>query len=69
VIPVSDRITMRPVWRRRQQRVYLNSRLAEPSEEEVEDAFRVLADPESKVFAPALWGEAMRILTERVSSD
>jgi hypothetical protein len=63
-IPVSDSITMRPVWARRQRRHYMLGKLDPPSELEMQDAIRVLADPELQVSAPALHLEAFRILEE-----
>jgi hypothetical protein len=63
-IPPSNSITVRPVWRRRQRRAYLQSELAPPSEAEIQDAIRVLGDGESQVFAPALYLEAFRIFDE-----
>lgn len=63
-IPISEQITMRPVWRRRQRRHYLQSELAPPSEAEMIDAIRVLEDPENQLYAPALYLEAERIYEE-----
>ena len=63
-IPVSTSIRIRPVWARRQRRVYLQSDLAPPSEREIQDAIRVLGDEENQIFAPALYLEAFRILDE-----
>lgn len=64
-VPVTDSMKMRPVWKRRQRRVYhgIND-LEPPSEEEMQDAIRVLADPDNQVFAPALYLEAERIFEE-----
>jgi len=56
---------MRPVWRRRQQRIYGNvNDLPPPSEEEKGDAILVLADPKMEKQAPALWYEAFRVFEE-----
>lgn len=63
-VPISDRITMRPVWRRRQRRHYMLSALLAPTDEEIQDAILVLADPENETFAPALWIEAFNIFEE-----
>lgn len=63
-IPISEQITMRPVWRRRQRRHYLQSELAPPSESEMIDAIRVLEDPDNQLYAPALYLEAERIYEE-----
>lgn len=64
VLPISTSIKMRPVWARRQRRVYLNNALGRPTEDEKRDAVLVLAEVENFVFAPALHLEAFRILDE-----
>lgn len=64
---ISTRIVMRPVWRRRQLRLYTDTpfgTLAKPTDAEKEDAIRVLEDPTSETIAPALWLEAFRIFEE-----
>ncbi len=63
-IPISDSITMRPVWRRRQLRNYMNMKLSPPNELEIQDAIRVLEDPDNAKYAPALNDEAFRIFDE-----
>lgn len=63
-LPVSDRITMRPVWRRRQRRHYMQSELSPPTEKEISDADLVLSDSENETSAPALWLEATMIKEE-----
>lgn len=63
-LPVSDKIVMRPVWRRRQRRHYHLVRLARPTDAEMHDAVLVLADPDNQTFAPALYLEAFRIMDE-----
>ena len=63
-IPVSTSISMRPVWKRRQRRIYMQPKPEPPSELEIQDAIKVLEDEESEVFAPALHLEAFRILDE-----
>lgn len=63
-VPITDKINMRPVWRRRQRRHYLLNLMDVPTEEEIQDAIRVLADPENEIFAPALWFEAFTIFEE-----
>jgi hypothetical protein len=56
---------MRPVWARRQRRAYLNLGVpGPPSEEEKQDAIRVLEDPRNQIYAPSLYREAERILGE-----
>lgn len=64
VLAVSDKITMRPVWDRRQRRHYLQAPLDTPTEAEIQDAIRVLEDPDNEIFAPALHLEAFTILDE-----
>lgn len=64
MIPVSDKIRMRPVWRRRQVRHYLHKLPPAPTDAEMHDAVLVLADPENQALAPALHLEAFRILDE-----
>lgn len=64
MIPVSDKIRMRPVWRRRQVRHYLHKLPLAPTDAEMHDAVLVLADPENQTLAPALHLEAFRILDE-----
>lgn len=64
-IPVSDSITMRPVWRRRQLRALANiSPMRAPTDAEVMDAIRVLEDVDNERFVPELHLEAFRILDE-----
>jgi hypothetical protein len=63
-VPVSKSITMRPTWRRRQLRKYMQSKIGPPTELEIEDAIRVLRDPENRRLAPALFNEAVLILEE-----
>lgn len=63
-LPVSDSIRMRPVWRRRQLRVYMQNPLPPPSDDEKHDAIQVLADSDNQRLAPALYQEAERILHE-----
>ena len=64
-IPVSDSITMRPTWRRRQMRAYLPLlQLTHPTAREIQDAIRVLEDPDNERLAPALNLEAFRIFEE-----
>lgn len=62
--PVSESITMRPVWHRRQVREYLQKIPLAPTDAEMHDAVLVLADPENQILAPALHLEAFRILDE-----
>lgn len=68
-LPISDSITMRPVWRRRQLRHYFNMKPKPPTEREIQDAIRVLADPENQLYAPALHLEAFMILDEAGRKD
>lgn len=63
-LPVSDKIRMRPTWRRRQIRHYLHKIPGPPTDAEMHDAVLVLADPENQLLAPALYLEAFRILDE-----
>lgn len=63
-IPISDSITMRPTWRRRQLRVYFEAELKPPTERDIRDAIRVLEDPDNQKYAPALYVEAERIFEE-----
>lgn len=63
-LPVSERITVRPVWDRRQRRHHLQAPLDAPSEAEIHDAIKVLEDPENEIFAPALHLEAFTIFDE-----
>lgn len=63
-LSISKSITMRPVWRRRQRRLYLQTELEPPTEIEQVDAIKVLEDPENETFAPALWFEAFAIVEE-----
>lgn len=66
-IPISDSITMRPVWRRHLMRSMAElsrSGLKPPTESEIRDAIRVLEDPENEKYAPALNAEAFRIFEE-----
>jgi hypothetical protein len=63
-LPVSTSISMRPVWARRQRRVYMQDVLCQPNEREKQDAIRVLEDPSNQFYAPALYAEAELILLE-----
>lgn len=63
-LPVSKKITMRPVWARRQRRHYLQSPLERPTESEIQDAIRVIRDPDNMRLAPALFREAALIIKE-----
>lgn len=63
-VPISKRIVMRPVWKRRQRRVYGQNRLPPPTEEEKADAIKVLADEKLCEEAPALYFEAFLIFDE-----
>lgn len=66
-LPVSTKIQMRPVWRRRQKRAYFSQTpLDPPTREEKLDALRVIEDPDNLRFAPALFAEAELILLEEV---
>jgi predicted transcriptional regulator len=64
-LPVTEQMRMRPVWERRQRRIYGNvNELAPATEEEKLDAISILADPTVEKEAPALWYEAFRIFEE-----
>lgn len=64
-IPVSDSITMRPVWRRYQMRALESANaMKPPNAAEIRDAIRVLEDPDNEKYAPALNNEAFRIFEE-----
>ena len=64
-LPVSTAIVMRPVWRRRQRRIYMHNPLPPPTDAEKSDAIRVLSLPDAMLAEmPAVWAEAMRILEE-----
>lgn len=63
-LPVSDSIKKRPVWERRQRRIYMQDQLEPPTDEEKHDAILVLADPSYERDAPAVWQEATRIFLE-----
>jgi len=68
-IPVSDSIRMRPVWKRRQRRLYMWGPLGYPSDAEKHDAILVLQDPENQTYAPGLYLEAERIFQESSRSS
>lgn len=63
-LPITQKMRMRPVWKRRQQRIYGQNRLKPPTEAEKHDAILVLADRTTEKHAPALWLEAFRIFEE-----
>lgn len=64
-LPVSTAICMRPVWRRRQRRHYGLATLPPPTDDERQDAIRVLALPEAMLSEmPAVWIEAQTIMCE-----
>lgn len=63
-LPVSAKIRARPVWRRRQRRLYGQGKLRAPSEEEKMDAIRVLWNERWIDEAPALYFEAFLIMDE-----
>lgn len=63
-LPISDKITMRPVWKRRQRRIYMQDELPPISDEEKADAIRILEDPRMPQEAPALWFDAFVIFDE-----
>lgn len=69
-IPISSSITIRPVWRRRQQRHYrTNETLLPPTPEEMHDAIVVLSDPRNQDEAPALYLEAEMIHQEATEAE
>lgn len=63
-IPISNKIVMRPVWRRRQRRVYGQNTLPPITEAEKADAIKILGDARLERDAPALWFDAFLILDE-----
>jgi hypothetical protein len=63
-IPISSSIRVRPVWARRQRRLYHQNPLDPPTDEEKHDAILVLADQSMETDAPAIWIEAQMILDE-----
>lgn len=63
-LPISEKIRMRPVWRRRQRRIYGQNTLPPPTEEERQDAIAVLSDKRLETEAPALWFDAFLIFDE-----
>ena len=63
-IPISESITMRPTWKRRQRRVYHQGPLDPPTEAELWDAIRVLEQDDNQLMAPALHLEAFNIFEE-----
>lgn len=66
-LEVSEQITMRPVWARRQRRYYLQAPLDAPTQAEIHDAIKVLEDEENQFHAPALYLEAFTIFDEASS--
>lgn len=66
-LPVSTKITMRPVWARRQRRHYMQDVPRPPELAEIEDAIKVMRDPDNLRLAPALYNEALLILKEATS--
>jgi predicted transcriptional regulator len=63
-LPISDKITMRPVWKRRQRRIYGQNSLPPPNDAEKADAIRILGDQRLQRDAPALYFEAFTIMDE-----
>lgn len=60
----TDKLTPRPVWERHRRRTLMNiNPMPAPTEEEQQDAIRVLEDPDNEAV-PGLWIEAHRILDE-----
>lgn len=56
---------MRPTWRRRQMRAANPlGTLASPSEREIQDAIRVLEDPDNELYEPTMYLEAFMIFEE-----
>ena len=63
-LPISKKIRMRPVWQRRQRRIYMQSALPPATDEEKRDAIRVLSDERLCREAPALFFDAFLIMDE-----
>lgn len=63
-LPISNKITKRPVWRRRQRRIYMQGPLPPITEEEKADAIRILGDKRMEKYGPALWFDAFLIMDE-----
>lgn len=63
-LPISTKITMRPVWQRRQRRIYGQNKLPPISEAEKQDAIKILGDLKLQEQAPALYFEAFLIFDE-----
>lgn len=64
MIPRTERMRPRPVWRRHRLRTLANvNQLPSPTEEEKYDAIQVLSDPLNALI-PGLWDEATRIFDE-----
>lgn len=63
-VPRTTRMNARPVWQRHLRRAHSNTQpLPPPTEEEQQDAIRVLEDP-SNEGEPGLWREAHLIFME-----
>ena len=63
-LPLSTKIRMRPVWKRRQRRIYGQNALPPPSDDECRDAIRILGNRDLQRNAPALYFDAFLILDE-----
>ena len=63
-LPISEKITMRPVWKRRQRRIYGQNELPPITDEEKADAIKILGDKRLQKYAPALYFEAFAIFDE-----
>jgi predicted transcriptional regulator len=63
-LPITSKITMRPVWKRRQRRIYGQNKTPPITEEEKLDAIKILGDEELQRLGPALYFDAFLILDE-----
>lgn len=63
-LPISNKITMRPVWQRRQRRIYMQGPMPPPTDEEKADAISILGDKRIEKYGPALWFDAFLIMDE-----